>query len=283
MLIWNYQATVSDNESVSTALNCVTCLFCREPLRILKDDSSAEQVRKGLLEETRLHVRTCDSCGWWWAKRSEYRLSTNIGKYSVIDPSEYCEDRTWGATSVLKQLDLGDINTPVAEVRDFLMRRYEARFQLNPQLFERTVASVFGHLGYQATATAYSGDDGVDVILEGPSGDTIGVQVKRYKNRIGVDQIRELAGALVLAGMTKGIFVTTSDYQSGAYSTVDRYERLRGMRIELLNAERFFDQLKLAQRNRFLSLQDADAPYLVEKFALVKTETYRRKMEERRD
>ena len=278
MQIWNYQATNSSNESVTTALDCVACIFCSEPLRILKDDSRAGQVRKGLHEETQLHVRTCDSCGWWWAKRSEYRLMTNVGKYSVIDPSEYCENRTWGATSVLKALDVSDINAPIAEVRNFLVRRYEDRFKVNPQLFERTVASVFGHLGYQATATAYSGDDGIDVILEGPSGDIIGVQVKRYKDRIGVDQIRELAGALVLQGTTKGIFVTTSDYQSGAYSTVDRYEKLRGIRIELLDARRFFDQLKLAQRNRFHSLDEADAPYLVEKFTLVKTETYRREM-----
>jgi restriction system protein len=148
---------------------------------------------------------------------------------------------------------------------------------MHPQLFEETVASVFRDLGYQAVATAYSGDDGIDVVLQGPEGDTIGVQVKRYKEsrRIGVDQIRELAGSLVLQGWTTGIFVTTSDFQSGAHSTVDRLERFRGMRIELVNATRFYDQLQLAQRNRYQSVNDADAPYTMATLNLIRKDTYR--------
>ena len=48
----------------------------------------------------------------------------------------------------------------------------------------------FGDLGYRARVTAYSGDDGIDVILDGDDDKAVGVQVKRYKNRIEVDQIR---------------------------------------------------------------------------------------------
>jgi restriction system protein len=91
--------------------------------------------------------------------------------------------------------------------------------------------------------TGYSNDGGIDVILEKES-KQIGVQVKRYKNKIKVDQIRELTGALFLSGIPKGIFVTTSDFQSGANKLVQKSHD-RGIPIELINSKRFYDILKL--------------------------------------
>lgn len=67
-----------------------------------------------------------------------------------------------------------------------------------------------------AYATAYSNDGGIDVVLE-HEGKKHGVQVKRYKNKISVGEIRAFAGALLLNGLPSGIFVTTSDYQRGCY------------------------------------------------------------------
>lgn len=87
------------------------------------------------------------------------------------------------------------------------------------------------------------------MILES-AGVEIGVQVKRYRNRIKVEQIRALAGALVLRGLTKGVFVTTSDFQRGVDTTTRRYAA-RGIGIELLNSERFYDALRLGQLTSF--------------------------------
>jgi restriction system protein len=115
-------------------------------------------------------------------------------------------------------------------------------------------------MGYNVRVTAYSGDDGIDVILDGPGNDVIGVQVKRYKGSIEVEQIRAFTGALVLGGLTKGIFVTTSRFQAGAVGTVDRLSR-RGYRIELMDADRFYDALKIAQRARYEFKDDPTAPY----------------------
>jgi restriction endonuclease Mrr len=39
--------------------------------------------------------------------------------------------------------------------------------QMNPKLFEDTVASVFQEHGYQARVTGQSGDGGIDVVLDG--------------------------------------------------------------------------------------------------------------------
>jgi restriction system protein len=106
------------------------------------------------------------------------------------------------------------------------------------------------YLGYEARVTSFSGDDGIDVILDGPANELIGVQVKRYADRIGVDQIRELTGALFIGGYTRGIFVTTSSFQSGGERTADMSTR-RGIPVELMDAERFYGALQIAQINAY--------------------------------
>ena len=92
--------------------------------------------------------------------------------------------------------------------------------------------------------TAYSHDGGIDVILA--DGETrIGVQIKRWRNRIEAEQIRSQMGAMVQAGLTRGMFVTTS-FRSGAFKTADRYTSL-GTPITLVDAPRFFDALGFSQ------------------------------------
>ena len=152
------------------------------------------------------HIRVCPDCGWWIT----FRETVTSGPKATVT--------TYGGVGALKVLDLSDIQTPLNEIRQYLTAHYDDRFSANPRLFKETVASVFGNLAYRPRATAYSGDDGVDVIFDGSKNDTIGVQVKRYRGKIGVAQIRELTGALLINGHTRGIFVTTSDFESGATS-----------------------------------------------------------------
>ena len=145
-------------------------------------------------------------------------------------------------------MDLNDISQPLDEIRRYLLAKYDARFLIYPHIFEDTVASVFRDVGYDTFVTARTGDDGIDVILHGPNRERIGVQVKRWKNAIKAEQIRALAGALILGRYTKGVFVTTSRFQPGAEDTTRRFKML-GIPIELLDAHKFFDVLKIAQLN----------------------------------
>ena len=165
------------------------------------------------------------------------------------------------------------MSTPISEIRSYLAARYESRFTLHPRLLEETVASVFGNLGYISVATAYSGDDGIDVILR-KADETIGVQVKRYKDNIEVEQIRSLAGALVLNGFTLGMFVTTSAFQRGAPATAAKLET-RGYRIELFDAQRFYDALQIAQREMFRSFRDFPIQDCFDKLQIVRNDYWR--------
>ena len=144
------------------------------------------------------------------------------------------------------KLDLADVHLPLSVVRQYLAARYSDRFDIPPRIFEETVASVFRDYGYLSFVTGYTRDGGIDVVLERSSGEQIGVQVKRYKNRIEVEQIRSFLGALVDKRLTRGIFVSTSSFTKGAKLFSNRMA-LRGIAIELMDAHKFFQALKISQ------------------------------------
>jgi len=249
MSIWEYQGHVKDKDLVEEGLYLADCLFCKTKLVELpnlvvidNDDvddiaSYTSKLKRGIALGKRTDASMCPTCGWW-------KISREVG--DLID--EFVE--YYGAVATLHDLDLIDLSTPIEEVKQYLVAKYESRYDMHPRLFEETVASVFRGLGYRAKVTAYSGDGGIDIILEGQDSNEIGVQVKRYRNSISVEQIRSLVGALMLERYTKGIFVTTSKFQSGA-SGVAKRAALRGIQIELIDAEKFFDALKIVQRKNY--------------------------------
>ena len=233
MPMWEYADISRDPESVPKPRwvdnrypSVDNCRYCKAQLEYISHERSPADLVNGIF--------ICPVCGWW------VRLYQDL----EYRPLAY-ELKVFGAAASLRELDLTDIRTPVAEVTDYLSARYEARFDVHPRLWEETVASVLGSLGYKPRVTGHAPDDGIDIILDGTS-DTIGVQVKRYKNAIEVEQIRSLAGALLLGGMTKGMFITTSKFQSGCSKTVEKYQQ-RGYTIELYDAARFYEALRIAQ------------------------------------
>lgn len=184
--------------------------------------------------KTTMHY--CWSCGWW---RLLKRIRICAQKWQIWE-------MYFGCAASLKNLDLTDIDLPLTEVRDFMVRNYQKRLLVNPRLFEELVGSVFASMGFDVVVTGYANDGGIDMVLTGGDGMHIGVQVKRTRNAIKVEQIRAFVGALLLGDLPKGIFVTTSVFQSGA-AKVCRRLAASGPAIELLDAAAFYDALKIAQ------------------------------------
>ena len=218
------------------------CIYCQTALK-----RDREEEGKAVFLEHQHHpwsdgkttrasaiIGVCPCCGWW---KDDLITYLRVDGYTPLFE---------GKRAVLKRLDVSDQRIPLDEIRQYLMAHYAARFEVHPRRFEEVVGDVFSSLGFKVRVTAYSGDQGIDVILDGGEDKTIGVQVKRYRNTIDVDQIRELTGALVLGGHTKGIFVTTSAFCSGAQK-VASISSMRGYPIQLLDAQRFYAALKIAQ------------------------------------
>ena len=247
---WTYGSYALDPRQ--EAFKTESCIYCEQAMQTLGERSWTPRnfaAGPDFRDPKRVQrVEICPMCGWWRTIRitigttPEFMISDG-----GLAPSE-------GMIGRLKPLHVADISTPLQEVRDFISANYTERFNIHPKRFEELVASVFRDLGYKAEATAYSKDRGIDVILN--SGQRqIGVQVKRYKASIEVEQIRSLAGALVLRGINEGVFVTTSRFRSGATEAATLFG-LRGYPIELIDADRFYDMLGIAQKAQTRSFYD---------------------------
>jgi restriction system protein len=108
--------------------------------------------------------------------------------------------------------------------------------------FEHLVRQIFQAMGMQGWTTLPSKDDGVDGVVVNPTpfvgGLTI-VQAKRYKDVVGVNHIRELAGAMEEKKAGHGILVTTSWFTGGGWQKARDHGR-----IELIDGNRLVHLIK---------------------------------------
>jgi len=96
--------------------------------------------------------------------------------------------------------------------------------QSSPSFFERLVVDLLVRMGYGGTrreagkAVGGSGDEGIDgIINEDRLGlEVVYIQAKRWQNTVGRPEIQKFVGALHGKNARKGIFITTSDFTSGA-------------------------------------------------------------------
>jgi restriction system protein len=114
--------------------------------------------------------------------------------------------------------------------------------KMDPYRFERLVLDLLLAMGYGGSrqeagqVTKRSNDEGIDgLINEDRLGlDCIYVQAKRWENSVGRPEIQHFVGALAGKHAAKGIFITTSDFSSGAVE----FARSISQRVILINGVR---------------------------------------------
>ncbi len=242
-MIWHQTSTPGVH---SAYMEFRGCPFCRTTTRNLGWVPRELGLDMTDVEHDGVWANVCPACGWWAITGV---IGGTFGQADPFTPGQYCQ-RDVAAYAALANLDLTAESIPLEDVRRYLAARAEAGSVLHPRLFEETVASVFRDFGFAARVTAYSGDGGIDVILDGIEGRTIGVQVKRYRDTIKVEQIRSLVGALVINGHCGGVFVTTSDFQRGCYATAAAAAR-RNLPVTLVTGEEFLSALRVANVRSF--------------------------------
>lgn len=119
----------------------------------------------------------------------------------------------------------------------------EKVLSISPSFFEKLVLDLLLRMGYggrnqdMAIVTPPSKDNGVDgIIPEDALGlDKIYIQAKRYKaeNPVGKPEIQRFLGALEEQKSTKGVFITTSDFTTGAKETAAKASK----KIVLINGK----------------------------------------------
>lgn len=96
----------------------------------------------------------------------------------------------------------------------------------------------YGEIKEDTSANKKSGDEGLDgIIKEDKLGfDIIGIQAKRFSDvTVGRKELQSFVGALAGQGATKGVFVTTSKFSSGA---VEYAKKNLAQKIVLIDGER---------------------------------------------
>jgi restriction endonuclease len=207
--------------------HCRLSLF-RLPQIVFAYDAKPERSLNSLM--------VCQGCGWWRLSRIvRNRFAPRIRGIAGI----------YRSAAILRRFSERDFREPIRDVRAFLMARWARRNNLDPLVVQDVVASVFRDLGWMILATAHRNDGGVDVVAE-RGGEQAAIQVKRSKNAIGVDQVREFVGALVVGHRTKGIFVTTSTFTAGSHKAALEASQ-EGRYVELVDSESFLRDIGIAQ------------------------------------
>lgn len=114
-----------------------------------------------------------------------------------------------------------------------------------PEFFERLVVEVLVAMGYggtlkdAGTAVGKTNDGGIDgVIKEDRLGlDSIYIQAKRWENPVQRPVLQGFAGALMGQNASRGVFITSSDFTSGARD----YVKSINTKIVLINGQELAD------------------------------------------
>ena len=107
--------------------------------------------------------------------------------------------------------------------------------EMTPTEFEHLVRQLFEAIGMQSWVTQASKDDGVDAVAvnEDPfMGGHCIIQAKRYRNAVGVEPVRALAGVMDDKHATTGIMVTTSWVTKDGHDFAQRNGRIRLIECE---------------------------------------------------
>jgi restriction system protein len=81
--------------------------------------------------------------------------------------------------------------------------------------FEEYIAFLFGRLGYRVCKTSKGGDFGLDIIARSAN-NSLGIQCKRWKNKIGVKAIQEVVAGCIHYGCDTPMVVTNSRFTKQA-------------------------------------------------------------------
>ena len=107
--------------------------------------------------------------------------------------------------------------------------------KLSGRGFERELARLLQARGYHVKLMPATKDGGVDLILQKDS-QSILVQCKAHKNRVGPGPVRDLFGTLTHQGGTAAWLVATSSFTKGA-ATFARGKPIRLLLVEDLLME----------------------------------------------
>ena len=161
---------------------------------------------------------------------------TDLRQENLLQYPEYAEYAhmpvTSKADSNIEKKEIEQMDVAFKSINDDLAADLLQRvLDMSPNFFEKLVLDLLLNMGFgsrnkeMAIVTPTSHDNGVDgIIPEDALGlDKIYIQAKRYTdNPVSKPEIHKFIGALDEQKATKGVFITTSKFTSGAVETANK-------------------------------------------------------------
>lgn len=169
----------------------------------------------------------------YWPEGQGETASSHL---SFADPNAGAGDEL---VDPIEQIESGIERVQSAVADELLTRLRES----HPDFFEEAVVQLLLAMGYggaerRGKRIGGTGDGGIDGIIDQDALglDRIYVQAKRYSegNSVGREAIQAFVGALHGNGATRGVFITTSTFTSGAIE----FARSIQLQVVLIDAER---------------------------------------------
>ena len=183
------------------------------------------------------------------AKHKKQKTSEKESDLHIeTDPEEMLETAINGLNSVLEDDILSKLKT------------------IDPKRFEQIVVDLMESMDYGVgSVTRYVADGGVDGIIDE---DELGLskiylQAKRYaESKVPEKEMRDFVGAMATNNVSKGVFITTSDFSDRA---INAAEKSHGYKIILINGKKLAELMRKhglgAKPKKNYDIKEFDASY----------------------
>ena len=243
-------------------------------LDLLGGSGSNEEIYKKVLEITNLPKDVVEEMHTFTMSEVEYKLMwarTYLKNFGAVENSK---QGVWALTvKGAKMLKSGEINpkeisqftnkkhgqetseadsetddVPEEEKKDWREQISDILRNMNPYSFEKLAQRLLRECGFsEVRVTKKSGDGGIDgtgkLRIQGIFSFNVAFQCKRYKGKVGAEEIRNFRGSLE-QNIEKGVLITTGSFTPDAKEEASKPGRRL---IDLMDGEELID--KLAEYN----------------------------------
>ena len=243
-------------------------------LDMLGGSGSNEEIYKKVLEITNLPKEVVEEMHTFTMSEVEYRLMwarTYLKNFGAVENSK---QGVWALTvKGAKMLKSGEINpkeisqftnkkhgqasldtetetddVPDEEKKNWREQVSDILRNMNPYSFEKLAQRLLRECGFsEVRVTKKSGDGGIDgtgkLRIQGIFSFNVAFQCKRYKGKVGAEEIRNFRGSLE-QNIEKGVLITTGSFTPDAKEEASKPGRRL---IDLMDGEELID--KLAEYN----------------------------------
>lgn len=239
-----------------------------EPLFFWRDTINPPFEFRDLLYIT--GVPKCKYCEFLLEK--DVKLTSGTSQYGTGIANVNCTICGWGLVSsyydngegetvytgqkekiILRIDDLNSDELCYNEIAESLKFDYERIQLLSPRKVELLIADVFRNYGYKVIVTKQTRDGGADIILFDNNGTKSLVEVKRHKNKLGVEFVRKLLGVQLIRNVSYARLITTGQFSKSAEKEAKlNNSQTNGFNIELCDASVLLELLEVYNGNNNL-------------------------------